>query len=70
MGGFGKILIVMGLLLVGLGLILTVGEKIPFVGRLPGDIYVKKERFAFYFPITTSILISLILTIVFSFFRR
>ncbi len=70
MGGLGKLLILFGLLIAAIGIILTIGEKIPFIGRLPGDIYVKRERFSFYFPITTCLIISILLTIFFSLFRR
>ncbi|MCS7281185.1 MAG: DUF2905 domain-containing protein [Desulfobacterota bacterium] len=70
MGGIGKILIFAGLMLVLLGIIFALGEKIPYIGKLPGDIHIKKERFSFYFPLTTSLLISLILTIIFSILKR
>jgi len=67
---FGKILIVAGLALVLAGLAVTFRAQIPWVGRLPGDIWIRKENFSFYFPITTSILVSIILTFVFYIFRR
>ncbi len=70
MAGFGKIFIVTGILMILVGLGLTFGDKIPFLGKLPGDIAIKKENFSFYFPITTSIVISIILTILFSIFRK
>jgi hypothetical protein len=70
MQGMGKLLVILGILLVVVGLALMFGDKIPFIGRLPGDIYVKKERFSFYFPLTTSIIISIILTILFSIFKK
>lgn len=65
-----RLLILFGLILtiVG-GLILFVG-KVPFIGRLPGDIYIQRKNFSFYFPLTTSILLSILLTILFSLFRR
>ena len=65
-----RMLIVLGvvLALVG-GLFLLVG-KIPFLGRLPGDIVLRRENWSFYFPLTTSILISLVLTLLFSLFGR
>jgi predicted phosphohydrolase len=62
---FGKILIFIGILLIFLGLIFSFSEKIPFLGKLPGDILIKRENFTFYFPLTTSILISAILSIIF-----
>ena len=70
---FGKILIVCGAIIVGLGLFLMFFDKIPFIGKLPGDIHVKKENFQFYFPITTSILVSILLSLIFwliSFFGK
>lgn len=61
----GKILILAGLSLILIGVILLFAGKIPFLGRLPGDIYVKKENFTFYFPLATGLLISLILSLIF-----
>ncbi len=61
---FGKVLIFIGLLLILIGLFVT------FVGRLPGDIYIKKENFTFYFPITTSIVLSILLSILLYIFSR
>jgi hypothetical protein len=66
----GKLFIILGVVLIGLGLVFMFGDKIPYIGRLPGDIFIKKEKFSFYFPITTSIIISIILTILFSIFRK
>ena len=62
---FGKILILFGILLVILGLILSFFGKIPYLGKLPGDIYIKKENFTFYFPLATCISISIILSLIF-----
>ena len=70
MPALGKLLIIMGILLVLVGLGLTFADKIPYIGRLPGDIYVKREKFSFYFPLTTSIIISIVLTIIFTLFRK
>jgi hypothetical protein len=70
MGAFGKLLILLGVLIVVIGVLLLIGEKIPWAGRLPGDIMIKKEKFTFYFPITTSIVISIILTVLFALFRK
>jgi hypothetical protein len=67
---FGKLLILFGLILAAVGgLILLIG-KVPFIGRLPGDIYIQRKNFTFYFPLATSILLSIILTLLFSFFSR
>jgi len=70
LGGLGKMLIIFGIVLVGIGLLLMLGEKIPWIGRLPGDIYIKREKFSFYFPIMTCIIISLLLTLFFTLFRK
>lgn len=66
----GKLLILAGLLLVAAGLFFTYGGKIPFLGRLPGDIRIQRDNFSFYFPLATSILISLIVSFLFWLFRR
>ena len=70
MESFGKLLIFFGILLVALGLILSFGVKISWLGHLPGDIYIRRENFSFYFPLTTCLLISLILTLVLYLLRR
>jgi hypothetical protein len=70
MPAIGKMLIILGIILIIAGICFLFGDKIPFIGKLPGDILIKKERFSFYFPITTSIIISIILTILFSLFRK
>jgi hypothetical protein len=70
MPAIGKMFIILGILLIIAGIAFMLGDKIPFIGKLPGDIIIKKERFSFYFPITTSIIISIILTILFSLFRK
>jgi len=66
----GKTLIIFGIVLLSVGLFLVFGSNIPFIGKLPGDIYVQKKNFSFYFPITTSILISIILSIIFHLWPR
>ncbi|MEJ2698768.1 MAG: DUF2905 domain-containing protein [Desulfuromonadales bacterium] len=66
----GKILIIAGLLLLAAGLFFTFGGKIPFLGKLPGDIRIERDNFSFYFPLTTCILISLLLSLIFWLFRR
>jgi hypothetical protein len=68
--GLGKMLILLGVFLILIGLFLVIGDKIPWIGRLPGDIIIKKEKFSFYFPITTCIIISILLTLVFTLLRR
>lgn len=64
-----KALIALGVGIAVFGVLLYFGGKIG-VGRLPGDIYIRRGSFSFYFPIATCILASIILTLVFSFFRR
>lgn len=66
----GKTLIILGLALAAVGVLLTLGGKLPWLGRLPGDIYIKKENFSFFFPLTTSILISIILSLILWLFRK
>jgi len=63
----GKVLVYVGLGIAGLGLLMMLGLPI---GRLPGDIYIKRDGFSFYFPLTTSIVLSVVLTLLFAFFRR
>ena len=70
MQGLGKALIVIGLVVAAIGVLFTLAGKIPWLGRLPGDIYVKKENFTFYFPLATSILVSVLLSLILWFFRR
>jgi hypothetical protein len=66
----GKMLIIGGIVLVVIGLFFLFGDKIPFIGKLPGDIYIKRKNFTFYFPIVTSILLSILLSLILYFFRR
>ena len=63
----GKVLLVLGLVISALGILLMLGVPL---GRLPGDFAVKRGNFAFYFPLTTSIILSILLTLVFALFRR
>lgn len=64
-----KNLIIFGILLIVIGLLWPVLSKLP-LGRLPGDIVVRRENFSFYFPLTTSIVISLVLSLLFWFLRK
>jgi len=61
----GKFLIIFGIIIIAIGSVLLLSGKIPFPGRLPGDIMVQKKNFTFYFPLATSIVLSLILTLLF-----
>jgi hypothetical protein len=60
----GKFLILLGLIVAAIGGVLLFSGKIPWIGRLPGDIMIQRRNFTFYFPLATSILLSLILTLV------
>ncbi len=64
LSAFGKILIGLGILMVVLGGLFMLSGKIPFIGRLPGDIAIQKKNFSFYFPITTCIIISIIFSLI------
>jgi uncharacterized membrane protein YidH (DUF202 family) len=66
----GKFLIVVGLAIVVLGILLWTGMGIGFLGKLPGDIRIQRGNSAFYFPIVTCIIISIVLSLIFSLFRR
>jgi hypothetical protein len=65
----GKWLVLMGLMLVLLGGLLWLAGRIPFLGRLPGDIRIERENFSCFVPLATSLLLSLLLTLLFSLFR-
>ena len=67
---FGKLMIYAGIFLVVLGVLFFLGDKIPFIGKLPGDIYIKKKIFTFYFPFVTSILLSLLISLIIYLFRK
>ncbi|KJS17366.1 MAG: hypothetical protein VR69_05320 [Peptococcaceae bacterium BRH_c4b] len=68
---FGKIIIIIGLLLVAAGLLVMFSGKFFNLGRLPGDIFIRKGNFTFYFPIVTTILLSILLSLILNiFFRR
>ena len=64
MPGFGRSLIVMGLVIALVGVVLTFAGKIPWLGRLPGDIFIRRQNFTFYFPLASSIIASIVLTLV------
>ncbi len=64
-----RLLLILGIILLALGLLWPWLQK-SGLGRLPGDIIIRRENFTFYFPITTSLLVSLLLTLLFWLFRR
>jgi hypothetical protein len=67
---FGKFLVIIGIAIVVLGIILWSGIGAGFLGKLPGDIRIERGNSAFYFPIVTCIIISIVLSLIFSLFRR
>ena len=67
---FGRALMVVGGVTLALGLLITLGARVPWLGRLPGDIVIRKGSFTFYFPAATSLLLSLLLTLLFALFKR
>lgn len=70
-GSIGRTLIFLGIVLIALGGLFLVGGKIPWLGRLPGDLYIRRGNFSFYFPLMTSILLSILLSLILTlFFRR
>ena len=66
----GKLLIVIGLLIAAIGCILLVAGKIPWLGRLPGDIFYRGKNVSFYFPLMTSLIVSVILSLILWFINR
>ena len=68
--GLGRLLIIVGIVIAGLGLLLALGGRIPFLGKLPGDILIRKDGISFYFPIVTFLLLSVVLTLIISFVLR
>ena len=62
MAGIGRLLILLGIVFLVVGVLLLAGTKIPWLGRLPGDIHVKRENFEFHFPLATCVLLSLVLS--------
>jgi uncharacterized protein HemY len=65
LANLGKVLILVGLGFIVLGLIFIAGVRIPWLGKLPGDIYIQKKNFSFYFPLTTCLFISVVLSAIF-----
>lgn len=69
-GSLGKMLMVLGAVMLVFGAILAFAAKIPGIGRLPGDILIKRGNFTFYFPLATSIVLSVLLTLLLALFSR
>jgi uncharacterized membrane protein SirB2 len=70
MSGLGKLLIFFGAIMVLAGLIMLAAPKLPWLGKLPGDITYKGKGFTFYFPLATCILISVVLSLILYLFRK
>ncbi len=66
----GRLLIIAGLLLLAIGVLFFLGGKIPGLGRLPGDIVIRREKFTFYFPLGTCLLLSILLSLLLALFSR
>jgi hypothetical protein len=66
----GKLLILFGILFIAAGIAITLLPRIPWLGRLPGDIFIQKGRFTFAFPLATCLIISLLLTLLANLFFR
>ena len=66
----GRLLIILGVVLILAGLLLTYGGRIPWLGKLPGDIRIERENVSFYFPLATSVLVSLLFSLLLWLFRR
>ncbi len=67
MSEMGKLFLMVGLFMVVFGLLLLFAEKLPFgIGRLPGDIVIKRDGFTFYFPVVSSLLLSIFLSLLLS----
>jgi len=64
MNDIGKTLIAFGLLIALAGVVLLLVGRVPWIGRLPGDIHIQRGNFTFYFPLATSLLLSVVLTLV------
>lgn len=65
--GFGALMVLLGLILVAAG---NLSGKVPWLGRLPGDIHIERGSWSFYFPLATCLIISIVLTLLFSLFGR
>ncbi len=70
MQAIGKTLIIFGIILVAIGLFFTFFNSVPLLGKLPGDIYIRRKNFTFYFPLATSIILSIIISAVLYIMRK
>ncbi|MFZ5799989.1 MAG: DUF2905 domain-containing protein [Candidatus Omnitrophota bacterium] len=70
LSNLGRFLVIIGLTVTGLGLLLSLLGKVSWIGRLPGDIYIQKKNFSFYFPLATSILLSAVISLILWILRK
>jgi ribose/xylose/arabinose/galactoside ABC-type transport system permease subunit len=70
MTDLAKFIIILGVVLILAGLVLLYAGKIPFFGKLPGDFLIRKKNFTFYFPLTTGIIISILVTLILFLVRK
>jgi hypothetical protein len=70
MSGLGKTLISFGIVLVIVGVLVSLSDKLAWLGHLPGDIHIQRGRFSFYFPLTTCIIVSILISLVAYWFKR
>lgn len=68
--GMGKYLIIAGILLIAVGSLIHFAGRVPLLGKLPGDISIKKQNFSFYFPLATSIILSIIISLILFVIRK
>jgi len=70
MQDIGRLIILIGFILVAIGGVLFLAGKLPWLGRLPGDILIQRPNFTFYFPLATSVLISIVFSLIIWLFNR
>jgi hypothetical protein len=70
LAGLGRILIYLGIVIVIAGVLVSFSDRWPWLGHLPGDIHIQRERFSFHFPLTTSIVVSIVISFVAYLFKR
>jgi ABC-type transporter Mla subunit MlaD len=70
MGEFGRVLILFGVVLIAVGALLTLAGRLPWLGKLPGDMFYKGDHVTVYFPLATCVVISVVLSLLFYLFRR
>lgn len=70
MAGLGRTLIYLGIVIAVAGVVLSFADKLPWLGHLPGDIHIQRERFSFYLPLTSCLIVSLVVSLIVYLFRR